>query len=87
MALRNLCLVFGPTIVRKAISEENNTLVADMNHTYTVVEFLLKKVQEEREREYKQMEVVRCVKGGVRERMLIARLLISKVHHCCFFFA
>ena len=51
MALRNLCLVFGPTIVRKAISEENNTLVADMNHTYTVVEFLLKKVQEERERE------------------------------------
>lgn len=45
MALRNLCLVFGPTIVRKAISEENNTLVADMNYTYTVVEFLMKKVR------------------------------------------
>lgn len=48
MALRNLCLVFGPTIVRKASSEENNTLVADMNHTYTVVELLMKKVKKEK---------------------------------------
>ena len=34
--------------MRKASSEENNTLVADMNHTYTVVELLMKKVKKEK---------------------------------------
>lgn len=44
MALRNLCIVFGPTIVRKATTEDHNSLVADMNHTYTIIELLMKKV-------------------------------------------
>ena len=44
MAQRNLCIVFGPTLVRKSHSEENTTLVADMNHTYTVIELLMNNV-------------------------------------------
>ena len=44
MAKRNLCIVFGPTLVRMAHSEENTTLVADMNQTYTVIEVLMNNV-------------------------------------------
>jgi hypothetical protein len=46
MTKRNLCIVFGPTLVRMGTNEENATLVTDMNHTYTVIETLMNNVND-----------------------------------------
>ena len=45
MAQRNLCLVFGPTVVRKPNNEENSSLVTDMNFTYIIIETLMNNVR------------------------------------------
>ena len=44
MARRNLCVVFGPTIVCKPIGDEDGSLVNEMNATFNVLELLMGRV-------------------------------------------
>ena len=38
MARRNLCMVFGPTLISKPIGEDDGSLVNDMQPTFNVIE-------------------------------------------------
>lgn len=41
MDMRNLCLMFGPTIISKPAGDADGNLVSDMNATYPVIELLM----------------------------------------------